>query len=256
MKHALVTLSGGQDSATCLGWALKNADRVSAVSFFYGQRHAVELDCAAALCEKHNVARQVVDISFFGELVQSALTGPGSVSDPHAALPNVPASFVPNRNAMLLLLAHTVAQTLGADTIVGGQCQTDFSGYPDCRENFVHNAVGVFNLGCNTDIKIVTPLMHLDKAQTWELADRVGFLCDVLDRTHTCYNGDHKTRHSWGFGCGVCPACQLRAKGFYRWQNKDFDLTPFSDSLRFAAARDADLPCPAPLRTNHGNPIS
>tara|TARA_R110000744_G_scaffold17537_2_gene47423 strand:+ start:2625 stop:3329 length:705 start_codon:yes stop_codon:yes gene_type:complete len=215
MKHALVVLSGGQDSVTCLGLALKKADKVSAISFNYGQRHAVELDSAALLCAKYGVEHKVVAFDFLKDLVTSALTTEGAdVNKPHPHKKNLPASFVPCRNAIFLTLAHGYAQEIDADTLVTGVCETDYSGYPDCREIFIGSLETTLNIGYEANIRIWTPLMKVDKAQTFFLAQVAGFLDEVLENSHTCYEGDHTTRNTWGFGCGECPACILRRTGY------------------------------------------
>lgn len=220
---ALVVLSGGQDSVTCLGYALKYCKKVFAISFLYGQRHAIELQCARELCEKYNVPHKLVSLDFLPSLVTSALTGEGNVSDAHAHKPGLPASFVPNRNALFLTIAHAHAQEVGANVVITGVCQTDYSGYPDCRDEFVRSLAQALNIGYQTNIQIATPLMHLTKGETFSLAEDVGFLEEVLTMSHTCYNGDHETKHEWGFGCGHCPACQLRAKGWEEFKEiKEF----------------------------------
>lgn len=214
-KTALVVLSGGQDSVTCLGWAIACYQRVIAISFAYNQKHVVELECAAKVCAKHHIEHRIVQLgTMLSSLVTSALTGVGEVGLPHAYKPGLPSSFVPGRNALFLTLAHAYAQEKQAEVIVTGVCETDFSGYPDCREAFIRLFSHALNEGYETKIQIVTPLMHLTKAQTFALAEEVGFLDEVIDDSHTCYNGDHTTKHDWGFGCGTCPACLLRAKGY------------------------------------------
>ncbi len=212
--HALVVLSGGQDSVTCLGLALDRYEKVSAISFHYGQRHEVELHCAKHLCEKYGVPQQVINLGFLGQMVTSALTGAGEVGKPHAYKPGLPSSFVPARNALFLTAAHGYAQEIGADVLVTGVCQTDYSGYPDCRKEFISKLEAALNCGYQTNIVIDTPLMMLDKGETFQLAEDCGFLDEVINFSHTCYNGDHVTKHEWGYGCGTCPACELRARGW------------------------------------------
>jgi 7-cyano-7-deazaguanine synthase len=213
-KKALVVLSGGQDSVTCLGIALALYASVEAISFTYGQKHKVELESATDICARHNVPQKIVDLSFIGTVVTSALTGEGEVGQPHAYKPGLPSSFVPNRNALFLTVAHAHAQEIKADVILTGVCQTDYSGYPDCRNLFVRSLESALNIGYETAIKIVTPMMWIDKAQTFALAEAVDFLDEVINHSHTCYNGDHTTKNDWGFGCGTCPACELRKKGY------------------------------------------
>jgi len=212
MRKALVILSGGQDSVTCLHWALDRYEAVEAITFNYGQKHSVELDCAKQQCKKHNVKQTIVDISFLGTIVESALT---SAQDVNEIKDNgLPASFVPNRNQLFYTLAHAYAQKIGFDTLVGGMCETDYSGYPDCRREFLDKLELTTNKGSGALIHIETPLMHLNKAQTFALAEELGVLQEVVLNSHTCYNGDHTNLHYWGYGCGKCPACELRRKGF------------------------------------------
>ncbi len=213
---AIVVFSGGQDSTTCLGLAIKEfgETNVTAISFLYGQKHKVELECAQRITSLAGIPLKVVDLSFFGDMVTSALVEDGDVDKEHAYKKDLPASFVPNRNALFLTIAHAYAQELGARAIYTGVCETDYSGYPDCREAFIDSLQSTLNLGYETKIQIITPLMHITKAETFALAEEVGFLDMVIDQSHTCYNGDHETSNDWGFGCGKCGACKLRAKGF------------------------------------------
>lgn len=203
---------------TCLGLALNQFERVHAVSFNYGQRHAIELEAARGVCAIHNVPWKLVDISFFGSMVTTALVGTDkAVGQPHPRNAALPSSFVPNRNALLLTLAHAHAQEIGAVGIMTGVCQTDYSGYPDCREAFIEKLEETLNIGYGTNIAILAPLMHLDKAQIFQTAQNAGFLTPVLELSHTCYNGAshiQANRKEWGYGCGTCPACELRAKGY------------------------------------------
>ena len=219
MNKALVILSGGQDSVTCLGVAIKIHQEVEAISFNYGQKHSVELEQAKMICVGLKIPLKIVDLSFFGDLVTSALTGDGSVNDEHPNKPDLPASFVPNRNALFITIAHAYAQEIKARTMYIGTCQTDYSGYPDCRRVFIDAIQATLNTGYETSIHIVTPLMYMTKAETFALAEGVGFLGLVIEMSHTCYNGDHSTSHDWGFGCGDCPACELREKGYYEYMD-------------------------------------
>lgn len=214
-KKAVVVLSGGQDSVTCLGLALKifGTGNVFAIGFNYGQKHSIELKCAKEICDQYLVPFKMIDMPFFGDLVTSALVSDEDVNQEHAYKEGLPASFVPNRNALFLTIAHAYAQEVGAVAIYTGVCQTDYSGYPDCRERFIQSLQNSLNIGYETDIEILTPLMHLTKAQTFKLAENVGFLETVITQTHTCYNGSRK-KNKWGHGCGKCPACELRKKGF------------------------------------------
>ena len=215
-RKALVVFSGGQDSTTCLGWALNRYKEVIALTFIYGQKHRVEVGVAIDICEKLKIQQMVVDFSFFGGLVESALTSNGDVGKRHIDAPLLPASFVPNRNALFLTLAHAHAQKIKADDIVTGVCQTDYSGYPDCRYVFIKRMQDVLNMGSDSVISILTPLMYLDKAQIFKLAEIEGILDLVVVNSHTCYNGKRggDNSHEWGYGCGDCPACKLRKKGW------------------------------------------
>lgn len=218
-KLALVLLSGGQDSVTCLGYALARFERVQAISFNYGQRHAIELLCASHLCVKYKIPAKVVRLDdLLSSLVTSALTGPGEIGKPHAYKPGLPSSFVPGRNALFFTLAHAHAQEIKADAILTGVCQTDYSGYPDCRAAFVAAFGSALNLGYETKIQLLAPLMKLTKGMTFALAEECGFLEEVLENSHTCYEGNHSLRHPWGYGCNACPACELRRKGWDEYQ--------------------------------------
>ncbi len=215
-EKALVVMSGGQDSTTCLGVALHNHATVEAVSFDYGQKHRIELTVAEEICSKHDVLWQVIKVPMLQQMKSSALVNHGDVSQQHAYLKGVPASFVPARNALFLTMAWGIAMEMGANYIYTGVCQTDYSGYPDCRDEFIQKLNEALIMGYNSTIGIRTPLMFLDKADTFELARRVGMLDDVLELSHTCYNGNREP-NVWGAGCGECPACQLRAKGYTEW---------------------------------------
>lgn len=231
MSKSLVLLSGGQDSVTCLGLALlrnKTSDEpVHAISFNYGQKHSVEIECAKKICQRYGIHHKIVDISFFGDMVYSALTDrdPDDVNSKHPDHPDLPASFVPNRNALLLTLAHAWAQTIKADKIIAGMCQTDYPGYPDCRKVFIDGLATALNIGSNSVIPIETPLMNLNKAEIFELAEKVDFLDEVIENSHTCYNGDRSILRDYGYGCGDCPACKLRKNGYERFifKKKDYD---------------------------------
>lgn len=213
----VVLLSGGQDSVTCLHFAMgrHGQTNVHALGFNYGQRHRTELDQASKVANKYGVPYTVVDVAGLKQVGRSALTGAGDVGAPHPDMEGVPASFVPARNALFLTLAFAYAQSVGASYVYGGMCQTDYSGYPDCREAFVRNLNRALISGYPGEPVIFdTPLMHLTKAETFALARAAGGLDDVLELSHTCYEGDRTTRHDWGYGCGKCPACVLRAKGW------------------------------------------
>jgi 7-cyano-7-deazaguanine synthase len=216
--RAVVVLSGGQDSVTCLALAVRRHNgghNVRAISFNYGQRHAAELECAREACEALGVpAPLVVNIPIIDSVSALVASNGGNVSDPHAEKPNLPASFVRNRNALFLTYAHAYAQDLGAECVYVGVCQTDYSGYPDCRRDFVDSLEDSLNLGYQAGVVFETPLMFKTKADTFALAADLQALDVVLEHSHTCYNGDREHRHAWGYGCGECPACQLRAKGW------------------------------------------
>lgn len=216
---ALVVLSGGQDSVTCLAWAMARFPHgVAAVTFDYGQRHRVEIECAAFATDHYSVDHHFVSLEHLSQVSRSALTHAGNVSGTHELDSTLPASFVPNRNATMLTAAHALAQRVGASHLVAGMCQTDYSGYPDCRANFVTALSHALNIGAAKKVSIHTPLMFLSKGETFKLAADLGALDLVLEHSHTCYNGDHTTRHPWGYGCGTCPACRLREGGWHDYE--------------------------------------
>jgi 7-cyano-7-deazaguanine synthase len=226
---ALVLFSGGQDSATCLAWALERFAHVETIGFDYGQRHAVELACRDGILETiaktlpHWAGRigerHTIDLGVLGDISATALTRDVEIAMGEDNLPN---TFVPGRNILFLTFAATVAYRRGIRHIVGGMCETDYSGYPDCRDDTIKALQATLNLGMDTRFVLHTPLMWIDKAQTWRLAKDLGgdALVDlILEHSHTCYTGDRTHRHPWGYGCGTCPACQLRAKGFAQFQS-------------------------------------
>lgn len=223
-RKALVLFSGGQDSATCLAWALERFSHVETIGFGYGQRHAVELDCRAPLIEGLRksfsgwAARlgqdHLLDLSVLAQISDTALTDDRQIEMNANGLPN---TFVPGRNLLFFNLAGAVAYRRGLSVLVGGMCETDFSGYPDCRDNTLKCLQVSLSLGMDTPMVIDTPLMWLSKAQTWQMAHDLGGqqLLDLLvEQTHTCYLGERSLRHDWGYGCGNCPACELRAAGY------------------------------------------
>jgi 7-cyano-7-deazaguanine synthase len=219
MSKAIVLFSGGQDSTTILGMALANGYEVLALGFDYGQRHLVELLQAKKIAAKLNVPYEILNLRALGSMVSSALTNEtDAVADPHSRMTGVPNSFVPNRNALLLTFAHAYAQEKGADTVIGGMCQTDYSGYPDCRQQFIVALENALNIGYQTNIHFATPLMYLNKAETFAAAKEAGVLDEVLTMSHTCYEGDRQLSHEWGAGCGECPACKLRANGWEQYK--------------------------------------
>lgn len=225
---ALVLFSGGQDSATCLAWALNRFDKVETLGFDYGQRHRIELECrdalragframspdwAAKLGEDHTIS-----LAALGEVSQTSLTRDIEIEMAEGGLPN---SFVPGRNIIFLTFAAALAYRRGLKHIVGGMCETDFSGYPDCRDDTIKALQVALNLGMDRRFVLETPLMWIDKAQTWRLAHTLGGeeLVDlIVEDSHTCYLGNRDERHDWGYGCGVCPACDLRAKGYHAYR--------------------------------------
>lgn len=214
-RHALVVMSGGQDSTTCLGIAMAKSNFVTAVTFRYGQKHAVEVAAAEEICLKYNIPQIIIDLSpVLSNMRSSALVNHGDTSRPHSYIRDVPASFVPARNALFLTSAYGLALELHCDTIYTGVCQTDYSGYPDCRDAFIKQLNHALNFGYNSEIQIMTPLMWVDKAETFRLADKYGVLADVINTSVTCYNGATDRVHEWGKGCGICPACQLRMRGY------------------------------------------
>ncbi len=224
----LVLFSGGQDSATCLAWALSRFDRVETIGFHYGQRHHVEMTARLAVREAMAEAfpawaerlgpDRVVDISGYGDLAESALTREAEIGFSEDGLPT---TFVPGRNLVFLTVASALAARRAIPVLVGGMCQTDYSGYPDCREETIAAQSQALTLGLGREMRVETPLMHLTKAETWALAHALGGdrLVDlIVEQSHTCYLGDHETGHDWGYGCGTCPACELRAKGWAEWR--------------------------------------
>ena len=210
---ALVLFSGGQDSTTCLYWALQEFTRVEAIGFDYGQKHGVELVQAAKIAERAGVPFTVRDLT--GLLSNSSLTEHEKDSNaPHELAPDLPASFVPGRNALFLATAASFAYTRGIRDLVGGMCQTDYSGYPDCRRVFIDSMETSLSLALDAEIRIHTPLMDLTKAETWKLANDLGCLEIVREMSHTDYNGDRSERHEWGYGKLDNAASILRAKGY------------------------------------------
>ena len=212
-RKAVVVFSGGQDSTTCLLYAVQLYDDGHSITFDYGQRHVQEIEVACQIAADLNLAaHKVLDVGLLNELAVSALTRdaiPVSNDLQENGLPN---TFVPGRNILFLTLAAIYAYQVGADTVITGVCETDFSGYPDCRDEFVKALNHAVKLGMERDVKFETPLMWLNKAETWALADKIGRLDYVRQKTLTCYNG------VIGDGCGECPACKLRAKGLQDYQ--------------------------------------
>ena len=225
---ALVLFSGGQDSTICLAWALERFRKVETIGFDYGQRHAIELACRQPILDafRHDFPHwaprlgedHLLDLGLIGKISQSALTSEIAIEMNDGGLPN---TFVPGRNLLFLTVAAALAYRRGLSVLVGGMCETDYSGYPDCRDDSIKALQVALNLGMDRRFRIETPLMWIDKAQTWQMAHDLGGapLSDlVVDMTHTCYLGQRGTRHAWGHGCGTCPACMLRHTGFDKWQ--------------------------------------
>jgi 7-cyano-7-deazaguanine synthase len=230
-RRALVLFSGGQDSTTCLAWALAQPERfdhVDCVAFDYGQRHRIELDCRRAVIDALRAqfpswaARLgddlLIDLSVLRSLGDSALTSERAIELQANGLPS---TFVPGRNLLFLTAAAALAYRQGASVLVGGMCQTDYSGYPDCRDETIQAMQRALSLGLDQPLAIETPLMFIDKAATWALAEHLGgaaLVTLIEEHTHTCYLGERGLRQAWGHGCGHCPACVLRARGHARWR--------------------------------------
>ncbi|MDQ6421814.1 7-cyano-7-deazaguanine synthase QueC [Paenibacillus sp. LHD-117] len=204
-EKAVVVFSGGQDSTTCLFWALDRFAEVEAITFDYGQRHKLELDCAAEIAKELNIKHHVLDMSLLNQLAPNALTRDDIAIEQNEG--ELPTTFVDGRNLLFLTFAAVLAKGIGAKHIVTGVCETDFSGYPDCRDVFIKSLNVTLNLSMDYGFVIDTPLMWLNKAETWALADELGAFDFVRERTLTCYNGIPAD------GCGDCPACKLRRKG-------------------------------------------
>jgi len=222
--RALVLFSGGQDSTTCLAWALDRFDHVETVGFDYGQKHAVELDVRPAVRERLKRGfpawanklgdDHLVDLKALGEISDTALTREVEIAFAGHGLPN---TFVPGRNLLFLTFAAALAYRRGVKHLVAGVCETDYSGYPDCRDDTMKAMQVALNLGMDSRFVIHAPLMWIDKAETWRMAQRLGgdaFVDLVREDTHTCYRGDRSSFRAWGYGCGLCPACELRAQGW------------------------------------------
>ena len=225
--RALVLFSGGQDSATCLAWALERFEEVETLGFNYGQRHVVELEQRGALIEGLRTlptgnrlgADTVLDLPTLGQIGETAMTADVEIE---MGANGLPPTFVPGRNLLFLTFAGALAYRRGIKHILTGVCETDYSGYPDCRDDTIKALQVALNLGMETRLVLHTPLMFVDKAGTWDMAQALGGdpLVDlIVEQSHSCYLGDRSTRHEWGYGCGTCPACELRAAGWQRWRN-------------------------------------
>lgn len=226
-KSALVLFSGGQDSTTCLAWALDKFSHVETVAFNYNQRHVVELECRKVVLQ--NIRAQfpewadklgedhLLDIPVLGSISDTALTQDREIEFSKSGLPT---TFVPGRNLLFLTLASAIAYRRGIEVLVGGMCETDFSGYPDCRDETIKSQEKTLSLGLDYPLIIETPLMWIDKAATWKMANDIGgnrLINIIKNDTHTCYLGDRSVSHDWGFGCGTCPACELRKAGWNKF---------------------------------------
>lgn len=227
-NSALVLFSGGQDSATCLAWALDRFENVETLGFNYGQRHSVELEQRGAVIDglvegfddwdKRLGADTMLDVPTLGQIGQTAMTADVEIE---MGANGLPTTFVPGRNLLFLTFAAALAYRRGIKHIVTGVCETDYSGYPDCRDDTIKALQATLNLGMDTRLVLHTPLMWIDKAGTWELTAQLGGepLVELIrTQSHSCYVGDRSKQHAWGYGCGSCPACELRADGWNRWK--------------------------------------
>jgi len=225
---ALVLFSGGQDSTVCLAWALGRYARVETIGFHYGQRHAVEMQCRTKVLHHLRTefsqwagklgADTVLELDVIREVSESALTRDAEIA---MGANNLPTTFVPGRNLLFFTTAAALAYRRGIKVLVGGMCETDYSGYPDCRDDTLKALQVALNLGMERRFVIETPLMWIDKAATWRLAEELGgktLVQLIIEHTHSCYRGDRTERHAWGYGCGACPACELRARGYKRFR--------------------------------------
>lgn len=237
-KTALVLFSGGQDSTTCLAWALERYAHVETIGFDYGQRHRVELDVRPTVLDRIRAGYplwadrlgddHMIDMKVLGEISETALTKDVGIAMMENGLPN---TFVPGRNLIFLTFAAAVAYRRGAKHLVTGVCETDYSGYPDCRDDTIKAMQLTLNLGMEARFVLHTPLMWIDKAETWALAQTLGgerFVEIVRHDTHTCYAGDHEHEHAWGYGCDACPACELRRLGYERYLD---ERNPHADAV-------------------------
>lgn len=230
-SSALVLFSGGQDSATCLALALKKYKKVETIGFDYGQRHSIELTCRNIFLENLKTAfpefkekignDHFLNLKLLGQISDTSLTQEKSIEFQKSGLPN---TFVPGRNLLFLTFAAAIAYRRNHKVIVAGMCETDYSGYPDCRDDTIKALQVAISLGLDTRIVLETPLMWIDKANTWNLAAEIGgekLISLIEEDTHTCYLGDRSTRHLWGYGCNTCPACELRRIGHEKFRKGD-----------------------------------
>ena len=215
-KNAIVLLSGGQDSTTCLYWAKKRYDKIEGIFFHYSQRHEIEYECAKDIAKKTSIKLHEFTIPAFKKIGGSSLTNDIEMDDSSKKIPN---TFVPGRNIIFLSFAAAVAYKSRINDIIIGVNEEDYSGYPDCRSNFIKSMNTSLQLGLEYEINIITPLQNLSKAGIWQLSDELGILDIIKKDTHTCYKGDRSKLHSWGYGCGECPSCLLRKKGYEEFLN-------------------------------------
>ena len=213
-EKAVVVFSGGQDSTTCLFWAKKRYKEVIAVSFDYGQKHSLELECAKDICKKYDVEHHIMDLNLLNQLAPNSLTRVDIKVDKKKEEDKLPNSFVDGRNMLFLTFVEVFAKQRGINTIITGVSQSDFSGYPDCRDVVIKSLNVTLNLAMDYQFEVLTPLMWIDKAETWKLADDLGVLDIVKNETLTCYNGIK------GNGCGECPACTLRKNGYLKFKEQ------------------------------------
>lgn len=233
VHKALIMFSGGQDSATCLAWALERYDYIETVGFNYEQRHAVEMSSRQIVLKSFKTGfpnwaeklgeDHIVDLSALGAISETSLTRDVEIT---LSKDGLPSTFVPGRNLIFLNFAAALGYRRDLTTLIGGMCEADFSGYPDCRIETLNAQMKAISLGMDKAFKLETPLMNLSKAGAWDMAYKLGgqaLVEIVLEDTHTCYLGERGTRHDWGYGCGSCPACELRAQGWKKYSSGRFN---------------------------------
>ncbi len=214
---AIVIFSGGQDSTTCLYWATRRFKKVAALTFDYHQKHLCEIDQSRIICEKEGIPQKIISLDFMSELVRSDLINQAEAKEDSRSDSELPGTFVPMRNQLFLTLAYAWGTSIEHYDIVIGVCETDYSGYYDCRDDFIKGFQAFTNLAYHLNFKIHTPLMDLTKSETFLLAEELGCLESVVELSHSCYRGDRSQRHPWGYGCGVCLACRLRETGWNQY---------------------------------------
>lgn len=233
VHKALIMFSGGQDSATCLAWALERYDYIETVGFNYEQRHAVEMSSRQIVLKSFKTGfpnwaeklgeDHIVDLSALGAISETSLTRDVEIT---LSKDGLPSTFVPGRNLIFLNFAAALGYRRDLTTLIGGMCEADFSGYPDCRIETLNAQMKAISLGMDKTFKLETPLMNLSKAGAWDMAYKLGgqaLVEIILEDTHTCYLGERGTRHDWGYGCGSCPACELRAQGWKKYSSGRFN---------------------------------